>query len=416
DTPELGNDKVRLALNYAIDKAQLINQFSPTELVEETTNLLPSGIETRESLNGFPYDRDYAKSLLNESGYPIGSDGYRANLTLVANISLSPITSRIQTDLEAVGINLTIITNNVPSLVQSGNFDIYIEDFIHIQDPDLISPFVTSTGNLNFGSWSFQLDDWVDLGRITPARQERDYYYKQAQLQIQEKAPLLFLLDRIDYFASLESFKDYVWLDSSGYRIGFDYTISNNNPGIKSKILKRSNVQGCTPSCTVDNWYIGPEGTNCASDQTKLYNSDTDVEIESTQVCLTFVIKKTYELTNLGSTLPQQSGIFYKVSVDIDSENYKIKCSYSGNEINEKLDGLDLCKLALFKRKSGNWKEINTYDHSTRDRFVTVEVKGDKILSLQECYEECHCSTNLPLFSFSSVFVLILVRKRVNKN
>src|SRR5690606_15119800 len=98
--------KVRLAMNYAIDKEFLSKTlFNNTSVV--ATGIIPPGMLGYDpQRSGYPYDPGRAKQLLAEAGFPDGfevtfSTHNRARIYSPVGVILS---ERIQQDLAAIGV------------------------------------------------------------------------------------------------------------------------------------------------------------------------------------------------------------------------------------------------------------------------------------------------------------------------
>jgi len=101
--PALANEKVRQAMNYAIDRKTIAQTFFG-DLGEASTNItLPTLTGYDPALDdAYPYDPAKAKQLLAEAGYPNGFD------FKIAYAPIGAIAQAVQAaaqDLQAVGIN-----------------------------------------------------------------------------------------------------------------------------------------------------------------------------------------------------------------------------------------------------------------------------------------------------------------------
>lgn len=102
--PELADQRVRQAINYAIDRDAIVNAIydkygSPTT---QTTH----GVGFVEALDGYyPYDPEKAKSLLAEAGYP---DGFTLKVVSTPFFNGDTMVQAIAGQLEKVGITLDV--------------------------------------------------------------------------------------------------------------------------------------------------------------------------------------------------------------------------------------------------------------------------------------------------------------------
>ena len=87
------------------------------------------------------YDPDAANALLDEAGYPVGSNGYRMTLEMVnwQSQSVSDMAAVIKEQLKEVGIELNIITLEMsawtPRIREEENFDLTISNGFQGPDP-----------------------------------------------------------------------------------------------------------------------------------------------------------------------------------------------------------------------------------------------------------------------------------------
>ena len=68
----LANVKVRQALSYAINRANIIQVLGGPDVDPPLTHVLPPGIVGSQENDPYPYDPDKAKQMLAEAGYPNG--------------------------------------------------------------------------------------------------------------------------------------------------------------------------------------------------------------------------------------------------------------------------------------------------------------------------------------------------------
>ena len=108
EPPFKGNLKLRQALNYAINKKAICDVITEG-VCTPAMGILPPGIPGyNPNLTGYPYDRERARRLLAEAGYP-GGRGLE-NIKLWYNIDQGHerICTQVQNDLEDVGIKTTL--------------------------------------------------------------------------------------------------------------------------------------------------------------------------------------------------------------------------------------------------------------------------------------------------------------------
>jgi hypothetical protein len=108
DIPPFDNLKVRQALNYAIDKQTLVDEFNAEfGLDREVAQgpIPPSMIGYNPSLVGYMYDINQAEVLLSQAGYP---DGFSADLYFNEYVGHQFIAEKIKIYLAQIGVDVEI--------------------------------------------------------------------------------------------------------------------------------------------------------------------------------------------------------------------------------------------------------------------------------------------------------------------
>lgn len=102
------NKKVRQAINYAIDRKQMLQYLRNGVGKPANAGVIPYGLPSFDPkvVKGYTYDPDKAMQLLKEAGYPNG-DGL-GTLTLHTNPGYKGLSEYIQKQLAAVGINVKL--------------------------------------------------------------------------------------------------------------------------------------------------------------------------------------------------------------------------------------------------------------------------------------------------------------------
>jgi hypothetical protein len=108
DIPPFDNLKVRQALNYAIDKQTLVDEFNAEfGLDREVAQgpIPPSMIGYNPSLVGYTYDINQAEVLLSQAGYP---DGFSTDLYFNEYVGHRFIAEKIKIYLAQIGVDVEI--------------------------------------------------------------------------------------------------------------------------------------------------------------------------------------------------------------------------------------------------------------------------------------------------------------------
>ena len=117
-TPPFDNEKVRQALNHAIDKQRIVQLLNGRATV--ANQILPPLMPGYDpSYTGYEYDPEKAKALLTEAGF---ADGFETSIECIAVEPQPKLCESFQQDLAKVGITLTINTLAAPNVIDdAGN-------------------------------------------------------------------------------------------------------------------------------------------------------------------------------------------------------------------------------------------------------------------------------------------------------
>ena len=142
EKPPFDNLKVRLAINHAINKTEIVERFYQGLAVPAKNPIPPSLWSHDDSIEDHAYDPELAKQLLAEAGYP---DGFETTLwALPVPRPYIPdgmaLAVAIQSDLQNVGINTNIVTDGWATYLTktaNGEHDIAMLGWIaDVADPD----------------------------------------------------------------------------------------------------------------------------------------------------------------------------------------------------------------------------------------------------------------------------------------
>lgn len=115
--PELGDLRVRQAINYALDRKTMLKELqfgegkATAQVFGKTTDAYIADLD-----DAYPYDPEKAKELLAEAGY---ADGFTLNIPLLA--TTESIMAMVKQQLGDVGITVNLAT---------APFDTYVPDII----------------------------------------------------------------------------------------------------------------------------------------------------------------------------------------------------------------------------------------------------------------------------------------------
>lgn len=394
--PELSDQRVRQAINYAIDKEIYISELPDINSIPLSSNI-PYHFPFRDtSVQGFPYNVTKANELLDEAEYPRGADGYRFDLEIVGSAysrgkSLNLIASFLNTTGIRCNITYTNGTDDWYDKFFSTTYDMFILGYGRVfQDPSAARLFLHTEGELNTGKYSNpEMDRFIMLGQQTPVQQEREYYYKQVQILAQEEAPYLLLREgQLDYLLTSQ-LTPLISMSRSG-RIGLNYT----NDG---QFAPRFKLQSSTQQ--EKNLDKSFHYQNVKILEKPIYFPFADTVIKSTNSQpLTVNMSMSHNLRTFLST-HNEVGKFFELEVDdrkkeewettpttttittptttttsTPQTEYSIRCYYDIDEI-PKHSPTE--QLALFQWKENQWKMLETKVVNTSLRYVEVNLKGE---------------------------------------
>lgn len=217
--PALNDSRVRKALNYAINRQNILDSVYYGTGSQAYSVLPPSSWAYQKDSTQLRYDRNYAIALLREAGYSKG-------LELTMSVPLEPraynpsprkTAELIQANLADVGIKLNLMTDDRYNRSESDeNIDLYLTGWIaNTGDPDsFFRPLLSCDSKrvgLNVSSWcNPDFDFLLDLALEVDKKRYRLNLYKQAQNILNEQFPVIPLNHGMQLQAqhnSIEGFK-----------------------------------------------------------------------------------------------------------------------------------------------------------------------------------------------------------------
>ena len=200
--PELKDARVRRAINYAINRENLLNSVYYGTGTKAKSILPPMSWAYNHNSKALDYDPAKALALLKEAGYD-------KNLHLLLWVPLEPrpynpsprkTAELIQADLNAVGIQVTISVHEAfgrHSMADSATSDLILTGWIADNgDPDnflrpLLSCSAKSAG-LNVANWcDLGFDNLLELASRTNKLEQRVDYYHLAQDILDTEVPVI---------------------------------------------------------------------------------------------------------------------------------------------------------------------------------------------------------------------------------
>jgi len=199
--PFKDNKKVRQAVNYAINKASIIDNLYKGLGIVAKNPIPPTMWGYDDTIEDFTYNPERAKQLLKEAGYP---NGFSTTLWAMPNPRPyfpipDSIAATIQSNLDDIGIKAELVNREWGKYleeVKNGEHDMamlgWSADYV---DPDNFLYFLLDkesaekpAGNIAFYR-SDELHDILIKAQITTDQAERIRLYKEAQRIVHEDVP-----------------------------------------------------------------------------------------------------------------------------------------------------------------------------------------------------------------------------------
>ncbi|WP_440954298.1 ABC transporter substrate-binding protein [Methanosarcina sp. Mfa9] len=209
----LDDVRVRQALNYAIDREQVVNTALEGVGGVPAKSVFPSVLpwSANEQLEGYPYSPEKAKQLLSEAGIA-DSDGdgwldyegkpFELSIkTYEKRAELKPTAEVIASQFEKLGIKSNVIVLETGALsadMSDGNYDLglYAWGVAPMGDPDYFLSLHFESSGIHAGWTGYsneEVDSWVLLGRTTMDPVLRQEYYDKVQTQVLTDSPEIFV-------------------------------------------------------------------------------------------------------------------------------------------------------------------------------------------------------------------------------
>lgn len=229
--PPFDDVRVRQAVNYAVNKEGLANDILAGSAVPATQPMPAANWSYNPEIEGYPYDPEKARALLEEAGY---GDGLSLNMIIPQSGSgmMVPVQMNeyIQGNLRDVGIEVQIQSYEWVSYlgiwgagltdeITMGNQSImasepYVADFL------LAGSFVPANGGWNIGYYDNpEVSALLAEALISPDREVRKESYFPAWEMITEDAPWIFVVNDLQPMAFNKKVQGY--LTNPAYVIDF---------------------------------------------------------------------------------------------------------------------------------------------------------------------------------------------------
>ncbi|MNW25970.1 Oligopeptide-binding protein AppA precursor [compost metagenome] len=196
----LNDEKVRQAINYAVDKDVIIQTVVEGQGTKLGTNMSPAMAKYyQEGLeNYYTPDLEKAKQLLSESGHP---DGFDLTITVPSNYQMHVDTAQVIAEqLKQVGIRVQIKqiewSNWLENVYNNAQYEATIIGLTGKLDPNEVLVRYESTYNKNFYKYSnSEYDALIAEARTELDEAARADLYKKAQKILTEQAVAVYIMD-----------------------------------------------------------------------------------------------------------------------------------------------------------------------------------------------------------------------------
>ena len=201
DKPPFDNLKVRLAINHAINKVEIIENLYQGTGIPAKGPIPPALWSYDDTIEDYEYNPELAKQLLAEAGYP---DGFETTLWALPvprpyipdGYALAEV---LQSELQNIGVEATIVTYDWGTYLaktEVGEHDMAMLGWIADEgDPDtffyyLLSKTYAEKPAFNIAFYrSDEMQDVLERARTSTDRNERIELYQQAQAIFHRDAP-----------------------------------------------------------------------------------------------------------------------------------------------------------------------------------------------------------------------------------
>jgi peptide/nickel transport system substrate-binding protein len=202
--------RVRLAINYAIDKQEIIDGVYLGLGINIASPYKPGTRWSNPNLTPYPYDVKKAKALLKEAGFVdsngdgiLERDGKPFSFEILTNQNKEREKSAvlIQRKLKAVGIDVQIRAiewaSFISRFIKTGDFDAVILGWGLGLDPDQFNIWHSSQqqpGQFNFVGYNNpKVDKLLEQGRIELNAHKRMAIYHEFARELLEDSPIIYL-------------------------------------------------------------------------------------------------------------------------------------------------------------------------------------------------------------------------------
>lgn len=218
------DERVRQALNYAVDKDAIIRGVLRGNGAPAVSSL-PVMAYHNTDLKPYPVDLEKAKALLADAGY---ADGFKTSMLVPSgNVTYRQVATALQSDLQKIGVQVelqSIEGSSQYSTTKAGNYEMSLSyctsDTI---DPDQLIGFTAinpERANAFHTEWKDErVNELYEQERRTLDGPERAAQFKEMEQRVHDAAPFIFLYHQGIPYASRANVEGFEVLATSNYRL-----------------------------------------------------------------------------------------------------------------------------------------------------------------------------------------------------
>ncbi|HSH04346.1 MAG TPA: ABC transporter substrate-binding protein [Anaerolineae bacterium] len=205
---------VRQAMNYAIDRQTILNEYFDGYGRLATGLITPGDMGYDYGIEPYEYDPEKAKELLDSAGYP---DGFSMDFACPADAyaNFEKVCESIKADLEAVGI-----TTNLELMESGAYWDLEAQkelpplfgDSWSVATNEAYNRLVGALGGWeqSYSAWSEEtIDDYLHQISTTVDDGDRAALYAELQLYMYDNPPFIYLYEPVTFEAITTRVQNY---------------------------------------------------------------------------------------------------------------------------------------------------------------------------------------------------------------
>lgn len=204
--PPLDNPKVRLAINYAINRENIANNVYHGYSLP-SSSLIPNGV-IGHIPDQITFNPEKAKELLKEAGF---EDGFEFTVIAIDTIRKNTL-EYIKLDLAKIGITLNydlVTMNEAVERMNTNTHDGILVGWAFNSNPDSVLPLIIGTGSgrtMNSSNYTNPMvDEQLMIARAEPDSEKRREIYEAINAAVVQDSPIIVLQNPMILCAAQEN-------------------------------------------------------------------------------------------------------------------------------------------------------------------------------------------------------------------